>query len=250
MSSFLKFEGKSTFASLETILFIREVIEVHPEHRATIFEKICQQLGEMRSHLVIRVALWIIGEYAISQEEVQKAFSAVKRNVGSLPIYPESGIDFEEQSTEKGEQEEAKEKAPKIITKTVILADGSYGTQTVVVTEDAAKLAAQGESEASYLPLRKALLQTEDDYLASCLAITLTKLAIKSKKNLSKSYQQNSIDAILIVCAMLKEHQNPKTLKGKKLDKDSMQRMQLCLKILTQLKGLKEVSAVQKVLVE
>ena len=66
MSSFLKFEGKSTFASLETILFIREVIEVHPEHRATIFEKICQQLGEMRSHLVIRVALWIIGEYAIS----------------------------------------------------------------------------------------------------------------------------------------------------------------------------------------
>jgi hypothetical protein len=41
MSSFLKFEGKSTFASLETILFIREVIEVHPEHRASIFEKIC-----------------------------------------------------------------------------------------------------------------------------------------------------------------------------------------------------------------
>ena len=127
MSSFLKFEGKSTFASLETILFIREVIEVHPEHRATIFEKICQQLGEMRSHLVIRVALWIIGEYAMSQEEVQKAFAAVKRNVGSLPIYPE-GLDLDEPSTDKNEQEEAKEKAPKVVTKTIVLPDGSYGT--------------------------------------------------------------------------------------------------------------------------
>jgi hypothetical protein len=33
MQNFLRFEGKSTFTSLETILFIREVIEVHPEHR-------------------------------------------------------------------------------------------------------------------------------------------------------------------------------------------------------------------------
>ena len=64
MKSFLKFEGKSTFTSLETILFIREVIEVNPEHRSTIFTNICNNFAEIRSHLVIRVALWIIGEYA------------------------------------------------------------------------------------------------------------------------------------------------------------------------------------------
>lgn len=66
MKSFLKFEGKSTFTSLETILFVREVIEVNPEHRATIFTSICQSFAEIKSHLVIRVALWIIGEYAQS----------------------------------------------------------------------------------------------------------------------------------------------------------------------------------------
>jgi coatomer subunit beta len=87
MKSFLKFEGKSTFTSLETILFIREVIEVNPEHRAAIFSSICQSFSEIRSHLVIRVALWILGEYAQSQEEVTQAFKSVKRNVGSLPIY-------------------------------------------------------------------------------------------------------------------------------------------------------------------
>lgn len=88
MRSFLKFEGKSTFTSLETILFIREVIEVNPEHRSSIFTHICQIFAEVRSHLVIRVALWILGEYAQSQEEVLQAFKSIKRNVGSLPIYP------------------------------------------------------------------------------------------------------------------------------------------------------------------
>jgi hypothetical protein len=33
MNSFLMFDNRSTYSSLETILFIREVIEMHPEHR-------------------------------------------------------------------------------------------------------------------------------------------------------------------------------------------------------------------------
>lgn len=78
----------------------------------------------------------------------------------------------------------------------------------------------------------------------------MTKLVIKQKRNLSKSYQQSSMDSILIICSLLKDHHNTKSVKGKKLDKDSMQRMQLCLKILTSLKGLKELSAVQKILVD
>lgn len=87
MDSFLMFDNRSTFTSLETILFIREVIEAHPEHRVSIFEKICDSFEDIRSHLVIRVALWIIGEYATSQSEIDKAFDTIKRNIGSLPIY-------------------------------------------------------------------------------------------------------------------------------------------------------------------
>jgi hypothetical protein len=52
------------------------------------------------------------------------------------------------------------------------------------------------------------------------------------------------MDSILIICSLLKDHHKTKSVKGKKLDKDSLQRMQLCLKILTSLKGLKELSAV------
>jgi len=70
------------------MLFIREVIEVHPIYRPVIFQNICSNFLEIKSHLVIRVALWIIGEYAETNEEIQQAFQTIKKNIGSLPIFP------------------------------------------------------------------------------------------------------------------------------------------------------------------
>lgn len=72
--------------------------------------------------------------------------------------------------------------------------------------------------------MRKALIHSEDDYLASCLAITLTKLTIKAKKNLASAakYNQMAIDSILIVCSLLKGQQ---LNKKKHADPDSKQRM-------------------------
>jgi coatomer subunit beta len=70
MDSFLMFEKKGSMASLETIIFIREVIEVYPNHRKTILDKLYGLLDEIKNHLVLRVAVWIIGEYSVSQNEV------------------------------------------------------------------------------------------------------------------------------------------------------------------------------------
>lgn len=55
--------------------------------------------------------------------------------------------------------------------------------------------------------LRSSLVNSEDDYLASCLAVTLTKLTVKAKRNLSNTYKAMSVETILVVCAMLKERQ-------------------------------------------
>lgn len=47
-----------------------------------------------------------------------------------------------------------------------------------------------------------------------------------------------SVDSILIICALLKEHQSKKgKVTTMSADKDNVQRMQMCLKILTQSKG-------------
>jgi hypothetical protein len=45
------------------------------------------------------------------------------------------------------------------------------------------------QDECSYLSLRNALVNSEDDYLSSCLAVTMTKLTVKAKKNLSMTYK-------------------------------------------------------------
>ena len=64
MDSFLMFEKKGSMASLETIVFIREVVEVYTDYRELILEKLIDLVDEIKNHLVLRVAIWILGEYS------------------------------------------------------------------------------------------------------------------------------------------------------------------------------------------
>lgn len=128
--------------------------------------------------------------------------------------------------------------------KTIILPDGSYGTETIIMDDPAKAKFQQTHSHEDNLPLRKALIHAEDDYIGSCLAITLTKLVIKTKKNLKSVFNQMAIDTILIICSLLKA-QN-----AKKIDQDSKSRMQLCLKILTNQGSHHSLSQIEKVLVD
>ena len=115
--------------------------------------------------------------------------------------------------------------------------------------DDEVKTQTADLDECSYLPLRNALVNQDDSYLASCLAVTLSKLTIKAKRNLSLSFKQMSVDSILIICSLLKRKAK-KASKANFADKDNLQRMKICLKILTQSKELKQLSDVQNVLVE
>ena len=130
-----------------------------------------------------------------------------------------------------------------------IVPDGSYGTETIVLDDPAkAKLQSHAAHSEENLPLRRALITTEDDYLASCLAVTLTKLAIKSKKNLAAQSKHNQlvVDSILIICALLKGDQQRK----KHADPDSKSRMQLCLRVLSNPLGLQSLSAIESIIVD
>ena len=169
MDSFLAFEKRGSMASLETVMFIREIIEVYPDHRQAILSKLIQQLGMIRNHLVLKVSIWILGEYSSSTAEIEEAFQTIRDNIGTLPL---------QQEVKEEEKKTSEDQAPKVITKTIILPDGSYGTETVVVDPTVQK-----NDEEDY-PLRKCLQNADDDFLASCVAITLTKLAVKMKKNL------------------------------------------------------------------
>ena len=176
MDSFLQFEKKGSMASLETIIFIREVIEVYPEHRDSILKKLYGLIQNIKNHLVLRVAIWIIGEYSVTNEEIEKAYQTITKNVGALPVF-----EIKKDDEETKQPADAGNTGPKMITKTVIMADGSYGTETIYV-EDPSQITEKKEEDS--FPLRKCLKNADDDFLASCIAISLTKLAVKCKKNL------------------------------------------------------------------
>ena len=180
---------KVTYIVQEAIVIIKDVFRKYPNHYESIIPTLCDSLTSLSEPGSKAAMIWIIGEYAQSQDEVLQAFKSVKRNVGSLPIYQKPKE--EEPNAEEDNKEEEKVQAPKVITKTVVLPDGSYGTQTIVVDDEESRkaAAAQAQDECAYLPLRSALVNTEDDYLASCLAVTLTKLTMKAKRNLSLAYK-------------------------------------------------------------
>lgn len=85
-----------------------------------------------------------------------------------------------EAKKEEEEKASSDSKGPRTITKTVIMPDGSYGTETIVLDDSSAV----NDKEEDQFPLRKCLKTSEDDFLASCVAISLTKLVVKCKKNL------------------------------------------------------------------
>lgn len=129
-----------------------------------------------------------------------------------------------------------------MITKTIILPDGSYGTETIMVDDSTKNPASQKEED--LFPLRKCLKTSEDNFLASCVALSLTKLAVKCKKNLQiKKFNKFSVQSSLIICALLKQNK-------KQSDPNNLARLQLCLKILTSPNLLKSVSGIQKVLAD
>mmetsp|Transcript_8365 Transcript_8365/g.13987 ORF Transcript_8365/g.13987 Transcript_8365/m.13987 type:complete len:418 (+) Transcript_8365:528-1781(+) len=131
MESFLKFEKKGSMASLETIIFVREVFEAHPEHQKALLQHLFNSIDSIKNHLVLRVTIWIVGEYSEQLSDIDQAFEAIKRNIGSLPIFEPS------QKVSKGDQPAGQDSKPKQITKTVILPDGSYGTETIMVDDQA-----------------------------------------------------------------------------------------------------------------
>jgi hypothetical protein len=51
-------------------------------------------------------------------------------------VYPALPKDEDGEQRTEADGDEKKEKGPQIITKTVVLADGSYGTQTIVVDDN------------------------------------------------------------------------------------------------------------------
>ena len=111
--------------------------------------------------------MWIIGEYALSTDDIDVSFSTIQEELGPLPF-----IDEEKKKGEDDEDDEKhsdKRESPRSYrsSNTAVLSDGTYATQSALT-------ATVPEAKQIGGSLRT-LLEGGDFFLGSSLAVTLTK---------------------------------------------------------------------------
>jgi len=231
-------------SALQIAFFLRDSVQEYPQYRAGILSKLMESFDEIRLEQIYRVILWVLGEYCTDAATLEQALITIRKSIGPLPLLPPDESEIElPQSTPIGDSKQSnyheakdskeKEKEKKLDKKSTtpkLLADGSYATQS----QASDKKSAVGESEQKPLTkggLRARLIQG-NYYLASVLAITLTKLTLRYAQAAGQGPEANEEKARTLQLLTNLIRLGEETKHPKKIDKDCRLRLQLCIRIL------------------
>jgi len=207
--------------AVEVVTFVREVAGTYPELREPILRKLVLSIKHITASPVYRTALWVLSEYSTTTDDIDQAFSAMKDELGALPLVKEEkGDDGEEKEKEKPE-------VSTVSTRPAILPDGTYATQSAF---SVAKIVTPKENEGS---LRR-LLEAGDFFLGAALSTALTKLVLQSFLDASlEATQKHSFAAevLLIMVNLLKLGQSSQV--KNQIDDDSYGRICSCIRVLS-----------------
>lgn len=202
--------------------FIREIFFTFKNNCSDIYEVTLKNFEDIISNEILMTALFVLSEYSLDQTNLlKKAFEVIVKNIGDLDLFlveADSSINTNGNSNSL----DSLSNATKTITKTVILKDGSYGTESIVVN-----LAEFNKKEKSFL--RENLLNS--NYFFACsLAVSLSKIyfrLINSDQFVKEDFNDYYFKTINVICALLKMESH-KVYK----DKSNMERINLCLELI------------------
>ncbi|GAB0492308.1 hypothetical protein MMPV_003570 [Pyropia vietnamensis] len=204
--------------AVDAVAFAREIAHTREDLRPDILRSILDALPSLGNPSVVRGGLWILGEYAESPADLKAAFQTVLQAVGRLPL---TAVDDDTDPDTAGGEEEAGdaeavdvEKPKKSIRRPMVLADGTYASQTME-SETASAAAAKavttrggsngaGGKGASNPPLRT-LLVNGSYFVAAAVCAALTKLALRlSAFEAAPATLRNKVRAeAMLVCASI-----------------------------------------------
>jgi len=213
-------------AAMDVLIFVREAMSRFDYLRPIIIEKLLETFSVIRGVKIHRAALWILGEYCERRADMQALMSEVRQSLGEIPL-----VDDEMKKaagTEELEDESVAAAAGGQVQR-LVTADGTYATQSAFNTGTPAdKKGAEKERP----PLRKYLMEG-DFFIGASLGGTLTKLALRFSALETDPVKQNRFTAecMLVVASIL--HLGSSGLPEKAITKDDADRLQLCLKVLT-----------------
>nr|XP_026254806.1 coatomer subunit beta [Urocitellus parryii] len=207
-------------AAADVLEFVREAIQRFDSLRMLIVEKMLEVFHAIKSVKIYRGALWILGEYCSTKEDIQSVMTEVRRSLGEIPIV-ESEIK-KEAGELKPEEEITVGPVQKLVTEM-----GTYATQSALSSSRPTK------KEEDRPPLRGFLLDG-DFFVAASLATTLTKIALRYVALVPEKKKQNSFvaEAMLLMATIL--HLGKSSLPKKPITDDDVDRISLCLKVLSE----------------
>jgi hypothetical protein len=214
----LLYDSKNTFQDSQ-IMIIKDLFFIYQENDFSV--KIIQCFEDINSAEILQACIWILAEYTNDLKTIKKVFDLIMKNMGDLNLeFSDNeennlGNNSTSNSTTGGQK--------KTITKTVVLPDGTYGTETIVI--DPTEYNKQKETKF----LRKFLLET-NFFFATNLVVALTRMVInmhyldQETGDIFKTYFYNTVN---IICAVLKMN-SEKIFK----DPDNVSRINMCLEFL------------------
>eukprot|EP00742_Colponemidia_sp_Colp-10_P002386 GILJ01002543.1.p1 GENE.GILJ01002543.1~~GILJ01002543.1.p1 ORF type:complete len:968 (-),score=162.96 GILJ01002543.1:186-3032(-) len=214
----------SSGSAVDVILFVREIVESYPKLREQMLEKLRDCFGEIKSSRVYRVALWILGEYSDTPQDIQSSVEVIRNSLGALPLLP-----VVDDAEDKKHASKADTTEQKLKTRTIVLADGTYATQTELTATPTAGPTAGSGPLTTGSSLRSLLLGGEF-YVASVSAVCLTKLVIKSWAAGFAGANALAVDVLMMLLAILKLGRS--NITPYPIDQDSYDRIVQCVKIL------------------
>eukprot|EP00560_Eucampia_antarctica_P000545 CAMPEP_0197833902 /NCGR_PEP_ID=MMETSP1437-20131217/20509_1 /TAXON_ID=49252 ORGANISM="Eucampia antarctica, Strain CCMP1452" /NCGR_SAMPLE_ID=MMETSP1437 /ASSEMBLY_ACC=CAM_ASM_001096 /LENGTH=975 /DNA_ID=CAMNT_0043438221 /DNA_START=34 /DNA_END=2961 /DNA_ORIENTATION=+ len=185
----------STDGGVQVIVLVRAIIEQYPPMRPSILPKLMSSLEDITNNNVMCVCLWILGEYCETADTLVEAFERITSELGEPPFLMDMG--------EKIAQDKAIADAaavPKMVSKNVVLADGTYATQTSYTEKPR-------EVQDNTPNLRK-MIVAGDVFIGSVVSSSLTKLCLRASdlSSVIEAPQQKSmvLKSLLIMCAIVK----------------------------------------------
>ncbi|KAL7992159.1 hypothetical protein Chor_016415 [Crotalus horridus] len=193
-------------AAADVLEFVREAIQRFDNLRLLIVEKMLEVFHAIKS--------------VNTKEDIQSVMTEVRRSLGEIPIV-ESEIK-KEAGELKPEEEITVGPVQKLVTEM-----GTYATQSALSSSRPAK------KEEERPPLRGFLLDG-DFFVAASLATTLTKIALRYVTLVQEKKKQNSFvaEAMLLMASIL--HLGKSSLPKKPITDDDVDRISLCLKVLSE----------------
>lgn len=207
-------------AAIDVLVFVREAIQRFEQLKPLVIEKLLEVFPTIKAVKIHRAALWILGEYCTTIDNIQSLMTEIRTSLGEIPIVDDETRKAKGDSTEDDTMQ------------------GGGGQQRLVtemgtyVTQSALSSAAPKKSEENRPPLR-GFLMDGDFFVGACVSTVLTKLALRYVDVTQEEKKQNRFlaESMLIMATIV--HFGKSGLAKKNITDDDVDRIATCIKVLS-----------------